>query len=481
MQDPNLSRSFRESSPKSELYDSRRGWQNGFMITIRRVALMALIFACTGLCPGVIGGPNILIFIADDLNRDSLTVYGNRDSRAPHIEKLAAQGWVFDNAFTTTAMCAPTRAQLYTGLYPVRSGAYPNHSKVRPGVTSLVHDLKAQGYRVGLNGKRHFGPASSFPFESVGGGRFNARAISEFVGRSSEEPFCLVVASHSPHVPWNEGSPENFRAEDLSIPEYWLDTPETREALTRYFAEIEDMDRELGECLDILETHSATDDTVVFFSTEQGSQMPGCKWTCYENGLHLGLIIKWPGHLSGGVRTQAWVHHIDIRPTLMEIAGGQPDSNLDGRSFMSVLTGQSTTHRKVTYGVHTQLGAIGSPEKGYGIRSIRVGPYKLIRNLNPQATYSNALTKNDNEGYWKSWVQQVEEGGDRARHLVRRYLNRPEIELYHLDVDPNELTNLADDPLYAALRADLAMSLAEWMESQGDMGQDTEMAAQKHQ
>ena len=85
--------------------------------------------------------PNILIVIADDLNKDSVGVYGNKDVKTPNIDRLASQGMRFNLAYTSTAMCAPTRQQMYTGLYPVRSGAYPNHSKVKPGTKSLVHYL----------------------------------------------------------------------------------------------------------------------------------------------------------------------------------------------------------------------------------------------------------------------------------------------------------------------------------------------------
>ena len=90
--------------------------------------------------------PNVLIVIADDLNKDSVGVYGNKDVKTPNIDLLANEGMRFNLAFTSTAMCAPTRQQMYTGLYPVKSGAYPNHSKVKQGTKSLVHYLKALGF-----------------------------------------------------------------------------------------------------------------------------------------------------------------------------------------------------------------------------------------------------------------------------------------------------------------------------------------------
>ena len=104
--------------------------------------------------------PNIIIVLADDMSWHDAGCYGNTDIQTPHIDKLAKQGMRFTHAFTATAMCAPTRQQLYTGVFPVRNGAYPNHSGVYPGTKSLPHHLQALGYRVALLGKTHFKPAA---------------------------------------------------------------------------------------------------------------------------------------------------------------------------------------------------------------------------------------------------------------------------------------------------------------------------------
>lgn len=108
---------------------------------------------------------NVLIILADDLTRFDLGAYGSKDSRTPAIDGLAKQGMRFTRATQASPMCAPTRQNLYTGLYPTRTGAYPNHSVTRPGVQSVVQRLKPLGYRVALSGKRHFGPGSVYPFE----------------------------------------------------------------------------------------------------------------------------------------------------------------------------------------------------------------------------------------------------------------------------------------------------------------------------
>ena len=422
--------------------------------------------------------PNILIVIADDLNKDSVGVYGNKDVKTPNIDRLASQGMRFNMAYTSTAMCAPTRQQMYTGLYPVRSGAYPNHSKVKPGTKSLVHYLKALGYRVGLSGKRHFGPPSSFPFEQVSW-KVDAKAIREFVARDEKQPFCLLVTSNSPHVPWSAGDASQYDPGKLNIPPYWVDTPEMRESLTRYYAEITDLDREVGECMKILRETKQEDNTAMIFTTEQGAQYPGCKWTCYENGLNVGFIVRWPGQVKPGSVSDAMIHYVDVAPTLVEMAGGEAIKGLDGRTFLGVLRGKTKRHNSVTYGVHTQMNAIGSPPTGYAVRSIRAGKWKYIMSLNHKVTFKNALTQNDKENYWASWVRTAKTDPKAAR-LVKRYLNRPAEELYDLSKDPYELNNLAGREKQAKVKARLKQQLQDWMTSQGDLGQATEMAAKRN-
>ena len=421
--------------------------------------------------------PNVLIVIADDLNKDSVGIYGNKDVKTPNIDYLARGGMRFNLAFTSTAMCAPTRQQMYTGLYPVKSGAYPNHSKVKPGTKSLVHYLKALGYRVGLSGKRHFGPPGSFPFEQLSN-KVNPSAIREFVNRDKNQPFCLVVTSNSPHVPWDSGDASQYNPAKLTIPPYLVDTKEMRQSLTRYYAEITDLDREVGQCMKILKDSQKVNSTAMIFTTEQGAQYPGCKWTCYENGLSVGFIVRWPGVVKAGSVTDAMIHYVDIVPTLIEMAGGKAIEGLDGRSFLGVMQGKTMQHNKETYGVHTQMNAIGSPPTGYAVRSVRAGKWKYIMNLNHKVTFNNALTKNDKENYWASWVHAAETNPGAAR-LVERYLNRPPEELYDLSKDPYELNNLAEEKTNSKVKDRLKKQLQNWMASQGDQGQATELAARR--
>ena len=220
--------------------------------------------------------PNVILFIADDMTWSDCEPYGNEDIRTPNIQRLADQGICLDNMFTATAMCSPTRQQLYTGLFPARSGAFPNHSQVYDGVKSLGHHFAELGYRVAIIGKKHYGPENSFPFDYLGGvhhhdGRRTDIQLEKIQPvLEGEAPFFLIVAQNQPHTPWNMGNPSTYHPSDLTIPEYMVDCERTRKAMTRYYAEITYADSLLGYCMDALELAGKEDETITIFTSEQG-------------------------------------------------------------------------------------------------------------------------------------------------------------------------------------------------------------------
>ncbi len=378
----------------------------------------------------------------------------------------------FTRCFTATAMCAPTRQQLYTGIFPVRNGAYPNHSRVYDGTKSIVHYLKALGYRVGLSGKKHFGPAASFPFETV-------KNRGEFVNRDKTQPYCLIVTSNSPHLPWKAGDASAYDPKKLTLPPYIADTPETRQALCCYYAEITDFDREVGEAMKMVAASGRADNTVFIYTSEQGAQLPHGKWTCYDVGLRTALVVRWPRRVKAGSVARAMVQYVDVVPTLVHAAGGKPIDGLDGRSFLPVLLGKTDKHSDYVYGAHTTRGIIAG-SACYPVRSVRSETHKYIRNLNHKIAFRNTLIVSDGAKYWRSWVAAAKTDQKIAK-LVNMYQHRPAEELYDIVKDPFELNNLAADPACAKVKAALSAKLDEWMKQQGDEGNATEMKARQRQ
>lgn len=445
--------------------------------------MRSLCFLLSSLCPLLFASaaPNVLIIMADDCTFSDLPVYGGQNAITPNIDRLASQGLVFEKAYVTCAMCQPCRAELYTGQQPMRNGCAWNHSASRPETKSLPQHLAPAGYRTGIAGKVHVTPRSVFTFEDVPGFDANAvraptnphdlAGVKEFISRDKAQPFCLVVALTEPHVPWVMGDRSKYPPKKLKLPPNIADTPKTREDFASYLAEISYMDGQVGEILAALEESGAAQDTLVLFTSEQGSQFPGNKWTCWDTGLHTTLIARWPGKVAAGTRTKALVQYADVTPTLLDVAGAKTDHVFDGSSFAAVLRGEKQTHRDYAYAAHNNI-----PEgPAYPIRSVTDGEWRYIRNLLPEEIYiekhlmglmGGATSHNP---YWSSWMATSLDNPT-TYTLVKRYIRRPAEQLYHTAADPAEMTDLAADPQHTAIKAKLSAELDRWLSTQGDPG-----------
>ncbi|MDQ7948396.1 MAG: sulfatase [Pedobacter sp.] len=422
--------------------------------------------------------PNIVIIMADDLDSRQLSCYGGKNIQTRNIDALATEGLKFDQMICSEAMCVPTRASLFTGLYPMRHGSFQNHKPVYDtGMKSVVQYLNQLHYTVALTGKDHSTtPRSVFPFELIKG--FEPNCVSEtdhyelnevrnFISRKNSDPFCLFVMSINPHTPWTVGDPSAFDPAKIVLPPHMVDTKQVRNLYCRYLAEIRQLDNQVGEIRNLLKETGQEENTIFIFLGEQGPQFPGGKWTLYDNGLRSSMIVKWPGKVKPNTKTDAIVQYEDITPTLIDIAGGKPIVGLDGRSFLDVLTAKSNRHREVAYGIHNNIPE-GTP---YPMRSIRDGHYKLVMNLSPEQPYYNRFMMNpDNKkSYWNNWLE-LSKSSPLAKKLVDRIVTKPALEFYDLQKDPNELNNLADQTAYQQLIKKYAQQLKDWMAQQHDDG-----------
>lgn len=432
--------------------------------------------------------PNIVFILADDMNRDTWGAYGGQDCKTPNIDRLAAEGIRFDRAYCSVAMCAPFRQELYSGRSPWRTGTLSNHSKSKPETKSIAHYLKPLGYRVGLLGKTHVGPKSSYPFEYIAGAGaksqdpnplFLKNALG-FIDDCSEEnqPFCLFVASHDSHAPFTTGDRSVYDPASFTIPPYWLDTAELRNELVNYYAEISNFDQLVGQMRAGLEARGLWDSTIFMVCSEQGTQLPFAKWTCYDNGLHTGLVAHWAGVTPAGAVAEELVSIADITPTFVEAAGGSLHSDdCDGQSFLKMLQGESQTLHPYVMGAFSNCNIIGSRERIFPIRVIRNKSFSLIYNPNFESITSNttldkALAMLDDPsksggGVASSWVVLLWDD-PAAEPLVRKLHHRPEYELYHLEKEPYELNNEASNPEYHAVFEEMKAQLHDKLAGLGD-------------
>ena len=425
--------------------------------------------------------PNIVLVIADDCRYLDLGCNGSKDAVTPNIDRLASEGLKFNQFHQATAMSSPTRHSLLTGIYPVRSGAYPNHTFIKDGITTLPKYLKDAGYRVAIQGKRHFAPEEAFPFEYLSGGAADVdiSKIEPFIAdvATSKKPFFLYVASHDPHSPWTRGDRSFFDANKITLPPYLVDTKVTRENYVNYLAEIQQLDSDVGKLDALMKKYGLDKNTVFIFTSEQGHSFPFAKWTCYESGLHTTFIVRWDGVTQPGATTDALCEYVDVTPTLLDIAGAKIPKDLDGKSFVNVIKGKTNKFKDYTYSVHTTRGIINGSDY-FGIRSVRSGKFRYVLNLTPEATFKNAATGNND--IWQSWLEKAKTD-EFARQQVSKYQRRPAEELYDVVNDPFEMNNLINDPKYAKEVKVLRDKLAAWMKQQGDEGQATEMKAWERQ
>ena len=299
--------------------------------------------------------PDIVVYLADDLSSADLPLYGGTDIETPAIDQLAADGMTFNRAFVASPSCAVSRAALLTGLMPARNGAEQNHSYPRSDVLKLPKVLSGLGYQTAAFGKvAHSKSAPDFHFDvhdpqkDISEVRKNVKKFLE--SRTDKRPLALFVGVSDPHVPWPGES--TVDPEALSMPPQLLDTPRTRLQRSRYLQEVKDLDGYLGELRKLTDKHMSKDKLFVF-SSDHGAQFPFGKWTLYDEGIHVPLIVARSGQIDAGSRTDAMVSWVDVLPTLIDVSGGEVPGNLDGRSFAAVLDGKSDSHRKRIFTTHS--------------------------------------------------------------------------------------------------------------------------------
>lgn len=426
--------------------------------------------------------PNIVIMIADDCSYNDWGCYGSVDSKTPNIDAFAKEGIKFNNCFQAVAMSSPTRHCLYTGVYPVKSGAYPNHTFVNDTIKSFVQYFKPEGYTIALAGKTHVSPKSVFSYQYLGnykdeqGATFQWEKINDFLNQNRENPFFLVMASHEPHGPYVNGDPSQWDPNKLTLPPMYVDTPEFRKEYAKYLAEITVFDTQVGKICDMLKAKGLEENTLFILLSEQGNGFPFAKWTCYKQGLQSGMLIRWPGKIKAGIQTNAMVEYVDVIPTLLDIIGQKPSMQCDGKSFFPVLQGKKENHKQYVFGIQTTRG-INNGSEYYGSRSVRNKRYSYIINLTPEAKFMNAITQGNS--FWRSWIREAEHD-EFAKTQVSKYQYRPMEELYDMQKDPYEMINLSDNPKYKEVKKELREQLLLWMEDQGDKGQQTELEAFDH-
>jgi len=414
------------------------------------------------------GRPNIVLFISDDHGWGDSGAYGDGDVRTPNIDRLAEESMRFTHAFAASPLCSPSRCVIETGVMPHRNGGHKFGTPIRTNIKTMPEYLKEMGYYTAHIGKFHHGPRERFPYDYIHANE--RRAISFLSGYAERKPLFLVVCSHPPHTPWVKNT--EYDPSKIKLPPNFVDTPETRADRANYYSDVTLMDSILGDVVDAVGKRGMGENTLFVYTSDQGANWPFAKWCVYDGGLRVPLVVRWPGKVARGTVSEAMISLADLVPTFVEAAGGAASENIDGRSFVPVLTGKSKSHRKAVFGTHT-----GNENGGPGIanhcpaRTVRTARHRYILNLSAETTFTTHITGCKSGPHylphWDSWVERARTD-ERARRIVDAYQHRGKEELYDLRDDPFEMDNLAGNAGFSQLLKSLRKQLGEWCKRQGD-------------
>lgn len=426
--------------------------------------------------------PNIIFVFSDQQRYSSLGCTGNPVVKTPTIDRLAAEGMLFRQAFSSCPICSPYRGQILTGRYSHCNGVLDNEYEMRHDQTTLPQALKKAGYQTAYVGKWHLGyppyPADKrygfdymaayncdhdyytiqyhenedgpYPMEGWAPSVETDLAIRYMENHVSQndEPFCLVMSWGPPHWPY-EKYPEEYalyKPEDVDV---YPNVPQDSEAVARqdtahYYGNITGLDAQMGRLLDWLERSGLRENTILCYSSDHGdhiwshgygkccdNDMPhnkhASKATPYEESIHIPFILSYPKRVEQGTSTDILFNSVDVMPTLLGLAGVEIPEGVQGTDLS-----------------HAALQTEG-PE--------------------PDSVYLQILgpgwpTRRQWVGFWR--------GVRTDRWTYARWLDSEDIWLFDREKDPYEMTNLAGNPDYAEIQQQLEHRLKQWMEQTDD-------------
>ncbi|MBI5382333.1 MAG: sulfatase [Opitutae bacterium] len=418
--------------------------------------------------------PNILWLIGDDLGVE-LGCYGEPEVRTPHLDRLAAGGMRYSRFYTTAPVCSSSRSAFMTGLYAVTLGAHDHrtaNADKRPlpdGVQLLSHWFRAAGYTTAniadfpvVTGIR--GTAKTDWNFLYAGEAFDLRRWRELKGRT---PFFAQVNFREPHRPFK--APTFADPAKVHVPACYPDHPVVRQDWAAYLDAVSELDRKIGVVLQLLDADGLADNTIVVFFGDNGRPHVRDKQFCYEGGLHVPLLIRWPknfpapaGFRPGAVESRL-LAAIDLAPTMLALVGAPVPPAMQGQVFLGP---RSAAPREFVVGARDRC-----DETSLTIRTVRDARYRYIRNLTTDQPYL-ATNQYKERGYpvWTLLKELHATGRLAPAQDAFCASTMPAEELYDLDTDPDQIVNLAASPdlvHQSALRR-LRAALAQWQRDVGD-------------
>ncbi|GAB4229982.1 MAG: sulfatase-like hydrolase/transferase [Acidobacteriota bacterium] len=425
--------------------------------------------------------PNILWISIEDTS-PRLGCYGDPIARTPNLDRLAAEGVRYTQAFTTAGVCAPSRSAIITGMFQTSIGTHhmrtthrgpglptPYFAVPPPYVKGFPEYLRASGYYCTNRRKTDYQFGEPITIWD------DCSETAHWRNRRPGQPFFAVfnftVTHESKDWP-KEGEVLETDPASVMVPPYYPDTPKVREAIARHYDNLQRADAMAGEILRQLEEDGLAENTVVFFWSDHGDGFPRAKRWLYDAGIHVPLIIRWPGHLPAGSTDDRLISLMDLAPTVLSIAGVPIPQHIQGRAFLGE---QAARPREYVFAARDRI------DESYDfVRAVRDRRYKYIRNFYPDKPYILPVPYRDRHPIMQEIYRLRDAGRLTGPQLWFVQNQRPTEELYDLDRDPWEIDNRIDDPDLANVAERLRRRLDEFMNEIGDLGSlpEAEMVAQ---
>ena len=428
--------------------------------------------------------PNVVVFISDDVSWNDHGCYGNPVVRTPNIDRLAAGGIKFENAFLTASSCSPSRSSIITGRYPHNNGkASELHRPIAWNLPSFPSVLREAGYYTALSGKNHMSwekapegeAAVAAAWDHVGGGKVKGNSgghgkwVEVLEGRPQGKAFFCWFAANDAHRGWDADRQWDagkygpmHRVEDVVVPEFLVDEAGTREDLASYYNEVTRFDFYIGEVVKQLEAEGELENTLIFVLSDNGRPFPRAKTRLHDSGMKTALVAHWPAGIGGkGRSAEGLVSVIDLAPTILRAAGAEVPASVQGVSLMPVLADASAVVRTAAFSEHNW-----HDYEAHG-RSVRSGGFLYVRNARPALAWQGPADSVRSASHRA--LRVARDGGALSEAQEDVFLApRPGEELYRVGDDPQQLRNLVGRAEFEGELERLRGLLDRWQAETGD-------------
>jgi len=422
--------------------------------------------------------PNVLWCSFEDSN-PFYGCYGDPVARTPTVDRLAAEGTRYPLAFSTAGVCAPARSAVITGMYPISIGTHhmrtthtnpavpelptPYTALLPPHIRPFTEHFRAAGYYCSNNWKTDY---------QIGEPKFawdDCSTDAHWRNRPDpDQPFFAVFNPHDSHESgmWPGMVEEiTFDPADVTVPPTFPDTPKVREALAQMYTQLEIVDRYFGTLLEQLEEDGLADNTIVVHWSDHGPLPRGKRWP-YDSGIHIPMIVRWPGHVEAGVVSDRLVSSMDLAPSMLSACGLPIPMHMQAQAFLGPAAAEPRDY------VHAARDRHDSAFDR--VRAVRDRRFKYLRNYYPQQPYVSWIPFRNAHPIMQELMRLhvLDELEAPASGFLADA--RPVEELYDCEADPHEVHNLAGQPEHQATLERLRAECDRWIAEVGDMGKIAE-------